>query len=151
MLLPLLLNLGFAGGGATSAPAPSPAPTPGNQGRGKGRGPKRKELVRYAVEYAGEVHYFWTEADARDFLERQAQKVKRQAKAVARKTHRITAPAGATPLPIPQVRPLERFMASGSPELEAMSLRINSQISAILINPDFDADMDDDDLTRLLQ
>ena len=151
MLLPLLLNLGFAGGGATSAPAPAPAPTPGRQGRGRGPAKRKQELIRYAVEYAGEVHYFWTEQEARDFLERQARKVKRQAKAVARKTHRITLPAGATPLPIPQIRPLDRFMASGSPAIEALSQRINAQIDAIILNPDRDADMDDDDLTRLLQ
>ena len=150
MLLPLLLNLGFAGGGAASAPAPAPTPaTPATRGGRSAR--RRHELVRYAVEYAGEVHYFWTEQEARDFLERQARKVKRQAKAVARKTHRITLPAGATPLPIPQIRPLDRFMASGSPAIEALSQRINAQIDAIILNPDRDADMDDDDLTRLLQ
>ena len=149
MLIPLLLNLGFAGGGATQA-AETPQLPPQAKGHGKGGKPKQPRF-RYIVEVGGEQNYFWSEYEARQFLDRIGKKVKRQAKAIARKRHKITLPAGSEPLPLPEIQPLPRFIVTGDAAIEAMAQRINAQLDAILMSEERDAEIDDEDLMRLLQ
>lgn len=129
------------------APPAPPAVTP-SQARGGRR--RQPPLVQYLVELGNEKHYFWTQQEAEDFLRQQARKLVRRAKAVARKSHRITLPAGATAIPLPQVSPIPRFVVQGTDAIAILSQRINAKIDAVLANPDFEGDLDDEDLTRIL-
>lgn len=146
MLLALITNLSMGGG---AAPAPPVAPTPAKKGRGHAK--HRQPSVQYLVELGEEKHYFWTQAEAEDFLRQQSRKLIKRAKAVARKTHRITLPVGATPIPLPQVSPIPRFVVQGTDAIAVLSQQINAKIDAVLANPDFEGELDDEDLTRILQ
>ena len=145
-MLLFIQNLGMGGQSGTAAP-PAPVPIPAHRG-GKGR--RERPLVRFIVELGEDKHYFWTEAEATAFLRRQAHVVIRRAKAVARKTHRIELP-GRTALALPVISPLPRFLTQGSEEIRLLSQQINAKIDAVLANPDYEAELDDEDLMRLLQ
>ena len=146
----LLLFLQPADDGSTPPPTPpAPAPTPGKKGKGRALG-HEKFKYRYVVELGEDKHYFWSEQEALDFLAKRSEQLKRQAKAVARKTHRIELPKGAAPIPLPQVSPVPRFVVVGNDAIAQLSQRINAQIDAILADPDYEARMDDEDLARLL-
>lgn len=149
-MLLLVMNLGMGGTSAPAPPAPPAAPAVPARG---GRGPRKPiaQLVQYCVELGTEKHYFWTQQEAEDFLRIQSRKLIKRAKAVARKTHRITLPVGATAIPLPNVSPIPRFVVHGSDAIAILSQQINAKIDAVLANPEHEGDMDDEDLTRILQ
>lgn len=149
-MLLFLPNLAM-GGSPSDAPPPAPPAAPGRAARG-GRAQRRREfLLRYVVELGGETFYFDSEADAEAFLRRQSRKLVKRAQAVARRMHRVTLPAGATAIPLPQSSPIPRFVVHGTDAIAVLSQQINAKIDAVLANPEHEADMDDDDLLRILQ
>lgn len=149
MLLTFITNLGM-GGTASGAPPPPPAPPAApSLAHGKARR-KERQLIRFMVELGENKHYFWSESEATAFLRRQAQVIVRRAQALARKTHRIRLP-GQRPIALPRLEPLPRFIVQGSQDIQALSHQINAQIDAVLANPEYEGDLDDEDITRLLQ
>lgn len=147
LLLIFLQNLGMGGGGAPAAPA---APAVPAQARGGARR-RPQPLVQYLVELGEDKHYFWTQAEAEEFLRIQSRKLVKRAQAIARKTHRVALPAGATPIPLPQLSPLPRFVVHGTDAIAILSQQINAKIDAVLANPEREGELDDEDLTRILQ
>jgi hypothetical protein len=148
MLLALFLqNLGMGAGGAAT---PAPTPAAPAQARG-GRGRRKFQLAQYLVELGEDKHYFWTQEDAEEFLRRQSRKLVKRAKAVARKTHQVTLPVGATPIPLPTLSPIPRFVVHGSDAIAMLSQQINAKIDAVLANPEYEGDLDDEDLLRIIQ
>lgn len=148
MLLTFITNLGM-GGTVSGAPPPIPPAVVGAVVGGKVRR-KERPLIRFMVELGEDKHYFWTESEAITFLRRQAHVVVRRAKALARKTHRIRLPEQ-RPIALPELQPLPRFIVQGSQDIQALSHQINAQIDAVLANPEYEGDLDDEDITRLLQ